>query len=421
MCVFFITQNIQCTKFCHTIPKKTTFFKKNHKKRYQFFVFFGILLYIIRFGFLEDFMDYLIISDFYNNQTLAFLKKDNSIINVFDLSENSVSNIYVGLIKDKIDNLRSVFVEFADTKGFCKLSKEEFSHVKTGDKLLVQVKTEPKGEKLHTLTTEISFTGKYVVIFPNETFTKISSKINDTDKRDILKQLGDKINAGVIFRTNSEDANLESIKEEIDYYLNKFKSIYNKFEHISAKECVYKSDRLMSICNNLNDETTIVTDTKEIYQYLIANSVNVVLYENKDVSLQNKYALGKVIKEAKSKNIWLKSGAYIVIETTEALTSIDVNSGKNSSSKNVEENHYMINKEAIGEILHQVKLRNISGIIIIDFINMTKQYQKSICEELKKQARSDSLVKVVGFTRLGLMEMTRKKQDKTLMEILETK
>lgn len=366
-------------------------------------------------------MDYLIISNFYNNQTLAFLKKDNSIINVFDLSENSVSNIYVGLIKDKIDNLRSVFVEFADTKGFCKLSKEEFSHVKTGDKLLVQVKTEPKGEKLHTLTTEISFTGKYVVIFPNETFTKISSKINDTDKRDILKQLGDKINAGVIFRTNSEDASLESINEEIDYYLNKFESINNKFEHISAKECVYKSDRLMSICNNLNDETTIVTDTKEIYQYLIANSVNAVLYENKDVSLQNKYALGKVIKEAKSKNIWLKSGAYIVIETTEALTSIDVNSGKNSSSKNVEENHYMINKEAIGEILHQVKLRNISGIIIIDFINMTKQYQKSICEELKKQAGSDSLIKVVGFTRLGLMEMTRKKQDKTLMEILETK
>jgi len=145
------------------------------------------------------------------------------------------------------------------------------------------------------------------------------------------------------------------------------------------------------------------------------------LYENKDVSLQNKYALGKVIKEAKSTNIWLKSGAYIVIETTEALTTIDVNSGKNSSSKNVEENHYMINKEAIGEILHQVKLRNISGIIIIDFINMTKQYQKSICEELKKQAGSDSLVKVVGFTQLGLMEMTRKKQDKTLMEILETK
>lgn len=301
-------------------------------------------------------MDKLIITDFYNNILLGFHLIDDEIEMIYDFSESEVGNIYCGIVKDVTKNLSSVFVEFGDgKKGFLSLGKE----VKSGDKILVQVKADKIKTKDYLLTTDI----------------------------------------------DCED--VEEVKR--------------KFEFSSPKACLYKSDYMIDTCKALSEAgTEIITDSKKVSQNLVGAKIQNLLYNNNsDISIENTYRLGKIIKDVLSKKVWMDSGAYLVIERTEALTSIDVNSGKNVSKKDRDENIKAINFEAAECLMKHLKLRNISGIIIVDFINMKDEYYEELEEYMNELAKADNVVcNIVGFTKLGLLEITRKKNRKSLFDIL---
>ena len=162
--------------------------------------------------------------------------------------------------------------------------------------------------------------------------------------------------------------------------------------------------------------------SENIYKHLISNGIETSLYDNnRTVSLSNLYKLGKYIEDAKNKTVFMKSGASLIIEPTEALTVIDINTGKADIKTNRETMFARINHESVSEIARQLEIRNISGIIMIDFINMNKktEYEK-LEKELKRTLANQSvLCTVMGFTKLGLMELSRKKTDKPLHEIFD--
>ncbi len=301
-------------------------------------------------------MDKLIITNFYNNILLGFHLIDDEIEMIYDFSDSKVGNVYCGIVKDVTKNLSSAFVEFGDgKKGFLSLDQE----VKSGDKILVQVKADKIKTKDYLLTTDI----------------------------------------------DCED--VEEVKR--------------KFEFSSPKACLYKYDYMIEICKSLSESgTEIITDSKKVSQNLVGAKIQNLLYNNNSgISIENTYRLGKIIKDVLSKKVWMDSGAYLIIEHTEALTTIDVNSGKNVSKKGREDNIKNINFEAAEYILKHLKLRNISGMIIVDFINMNEGYYDELFEYITELSKTDCVqCNVVDFTKLGLLEITRKKNRKSLREVL---
>ena len=283
---------------------------------------------------------------------------DDEIEMIYDFSESEVGNVYCGIIKDVAKNLSSAFVEFSEgKKGFLALNNE----VKSGEKILVQVKADPIKSKDYLLTTK-----------------------------------------------------LELLKEDLN-------EVKRKFEFASPKSCLLKKDHMVDICKYLsNNGTEIITDNNLVSQNLEGAKIQNLLYNsNSGISIENTYRLGKIIKDVLSKKVWMDSGAYLVIEHTEALTSIDVNSGKNVAKKDRDENIKAINFEAADYIMKHLKLRNISGIIIVDFINMREEYYEKLTKYMTELSKQDNVVcNIVGFTELGLLEITRKKNRKSLNEIL---
>ncbi len=301
-------------------------------------------------------LDKLIISDFYNNILLGFHLIDDEVEMIYDFSYSEVGNVYCGIVKDITNNLASAFVEFGDgKKGFLALD----APVKCGDKILVQVKADKMKTKDYLLTTDIN--------------------VKDLDE------------------------------------------IERKFEHSSPKTCLYKNDYMIDTCRGLNEGgTEIITDNEMVSQNLVGAKIQNLLYNNDSgISIENTYRLGKIIKDVLSKKVWMDSGAYLIIEHTEALTTIDVNSGKNISKKDRDENIKAINFEAGEYIIKHLKLRNISGIIIVDFINMRDEYYDELADYMTELSKTDNTVcNIVGFTKLGLLEITRKKNRKSLKDIL---
>ena len=303
-------------------------------------------------------MDKLVISNFYKDILLGFHLVDDEIEMIYDFSDSEVGNVYCGIVKDVTKNLSSAFVEFGDgKKGFLKIEQE----VKPGDKVLVQVKADPLKSKDYLLTTK-----------------------------------------------------LELLEDDLS-------EVKRKFEFASPKNCLYKTDYMVDTCKYLsNNGTEIITDINLVSQNLEGAKIQNLLYNsNSGISIENTYRLGKIIKDVLSKKVWMDSGAYLVIEHTEALTLIDVNSGKNVAKKDRDENIKAINFEAADYIMKHLKLRNISGIIIVDFINMREEYYEELTKHMTELSKQDNVVcNIVGFTKLGLLEITRKKNRKSLKDIL---
>lgn len=177
----------------------------------------------------------------------------------------------------------------------------------------------------------------------------------------------------------------------------------------------------MDICHEFVSKFNgkIITDVDSIYQQLIEKQLDVLWNDDTKVNLLNKYSLEKHIRNALSKHVWLKSGAYLVIEHTEAMTVIDVNTGKADMHSDRKKTIVRINKEAAKEIARQLKLRNISGTVVIDFINMDQTFYDELVSYMRQCVSADfTLCSVIDITKLGLMEITRKKQEKPIFEII---
>lgn len=373
----------------------------------------------------------------YNDKKLIALLEDEELVERYEEDENDKSiegNIYVGKVQNILTGLQSAFVNIGEKKNAfihvkdilpkVDITKEDLVEnkpinelIKTGDPLIVEVKKEAIDKKGPRLSTHITLTSRFIVFMPNATFVTVSQKIEDSQERERLKLLVEKYlpeGTGAIIRTVAENHSEEDIKKDIIKTVEKWKAIQGKQiekipQKIYDKGGVLKKTIVDLVDSNLDRivlEDELDKDT--IQEILDEIGSDVKIEVDKEVVLKKN--LIKQIEDSKNVKVWLKSGAFITIEKTEALVAIDVNSGKFIGKKDVEETIKAVNIEAAKEISKQIRLRDISGIIIIDFIDMKLEESKqAVIEKIIKESKKDrSKIQVEEFTKLNLMEITRK-------------
>lgn len=371
----------------------------------------------------------LIISDFYNNILLGFYFINDELYRIQNFSDNSlIGNIYCGYVKDVVKNIDAAFVEFGDNlKGFLSLKNIE-KKPKSGGKILVQVAGDKIKTKDYALTLKLNLSSDNLVMVVGGSGISISRKITDNDTRNRLKSSLSSLDTGeygFILRTSGADCSMEDILAQADLLKKQYEDILRKFNFSTSKALLFENNKIVNACNEFINKYSgeIKTDNENVYKFLTNSRISATYFTDTSISLCNKYALGKHLKNALSKKVWLKSGAYLVIEVTEALTVIDVNTGKAEFRSNKEKTFEKINLEAALEISKQLRIRNISGIIIVDFINMSKKESYQNLEDILKSYVDCDYVKcnIWGMTHLGLMEISRPKKEKPLNEIVGDK
>lgn len=361
----------------------------------------------------------------------------------FDTEENSslLGNVYVGKVVSIVKNIGAAFIEIADGLPcyFSLADNTEILYTKKsnsprlviGDELLVQVAREAQKTKAPTVTANINLAGKYLVLTSAKKQIGISSKL-DKMKKQLLTEQMKKIKDerfGWIVRTNAAEVPFSVIEEEATQLRTQFEELLQKGMHRPARSCLFTNlpSWLLQLKDLYSDQyTEIITDCEDLYiqlkEYLEINQPEdadkLTFYQDRLLPLYKLYCFETEFANALKERVWLKSGAYLVIQPTEAMTVIDVNTGKYEHGKNVQETYYKINCEAAAEIARQLRLRSISGIVLIDFINMDiEEYKESLMEELRRLLKKDPLKAcAVDMTALGLVEVTRKRKQKPLAE-----
>lgn len=376
-----------------------------------------------------------------NNRLMSLLIRDNCILSAQVQHENecAVGNIYIGKVQSISDSISAAFVDIgqghpvflslAEAKHAVVTTNRKYDgRLKAGDEILVQVSSEPVKTKLAGVTAKISLAGKYVVAQMhttaslNKPLIQVSSKLSRKQQEhfrdiDALKRLMPAVQ--LIIRTNAGELSDETpLIEEAEALTEQLTHILQIAGQRTCFSCLYreKPDYLHFVENTYTSEyDEVITDIPEIYDrikaYQAQNAIPVRLYEDKMLPLYKLYAVEARIQELLDKRVWLKSGGYLVIEPTEALISIDVNSGKYERGKDKEETALKINMEAAEMIAIHLRARNLSGMILVDFINMkTKEHNQRLMDYMRGLLKKDSVTAdIVDMTGLGLVEITRRK------------
>ena len=349
-----------------------------------------------------------------------------------------LGDVYLCQVENILPSIEAAFVNVgSDKMGF--LHAQDVGgkgalqdKLKPKQKLVVQVVKEPVGHKGPRVTTEISLPGRFLVLMPNEAGINVSKKITSSKERARLKSLVNllkPVGVGVIVRTEAEGQTEADIQEDLEILLEKWNNIVTSAESMEPPSLLYRDQDLLYrvIREACNEETQeIIVDTGfalNRVQNLLQNwhmnkNINVTLYKGSEPLLVA-MDIHKEIKAALQMKVNLPSGGYLFIQTTEALTVIDVNSGKFTNSATQDETILKTNIEAVHEIARQLRLRNIGGMIIIDFIDMTNRIDKlTMMEELELAMEADKAKPQVGqLSDLGLVEMTRHRQGQAISEI----
>lgn len=304
--------------------------------------------------------------------------------------------------------------------------------IKEGQHLMVQVAKDPLGTKGARITTHISLPGRGVVYMPFVKHVGISRKIEDENEKERLKKLIQKINpsGGVIVRTAAEGATEESLRADIDYLDRLGKEIQKNYEKRKTAGLVHSEldVELRALRDLMNEDvSTVWVDDEEVYkkvskfvtQLMPKYKQNIILYNEKK-PLFDLYDIDLEISRATERKVWLKSGGYIVVDEAEALVVIDVNTGRFVGKKDLEDTILKTNLEAVKEIVHQLRVRNVGGIIIIDFIDMEKEsHREQVLTALSEELKKDRVrTNVISMSELGLVEMTRKRIRPSLVKKL---
>lgn len=377
---------------------------------------------------------------------VAALEKEGRICQLNPMSLNSDSilgNIYIGKVKNIQKNIQAAFIEIengimcyysmAEKASPCFVNVKKNNVLKIGDEMIVQVSKEGIKSKLPYVSSNLNFTGRYLVLTSERKELGFSGKLKKEEKKQIREILKDKIpeNVGIIVRTNCRDAQEEEILHELEELMKRYEAVLQKGKSRVCFSVLEKSmPEYVQILQNLysQDLEEIVTDKQELYecavQYLKGYKQQekiVRYYEDKLLPLYKLYNLQKAFEQAQNERVWLKSGGFLVIQQTEAFVCIDVNTGKCTSKKDMQETFRKINLEAAKEIAWQLRLRNLSGIILIDFINMERDEDKEeLMQTLQRYLWQDSIKgTVVDMTELNIVEVTRKKVRKSLAEELK--
>ncbi len=355
--------------------------------------------------------------------------------------EVTQGNIYKGIVTRVEPSLQAVFIEYGTGKnGF--LQKNEIHHdyfqdvttnekkalfhlIKKGQEMIIQVIKNPIGQKGAMLTTFVSLPGRLSVLMHGNSTKGVSRKIDDEDERKrlvlIIKKMKIPEGFGMIVRTAGKNSTKTMLTADLKYLMRVWKSIDKEAIKSTAPSLLYKEQTLA--VRSLRDYFTtdvkeILIDSREIFKEVI-EFITIIAPKHKKIvkhykgekPIFSKYQLEDQIASIYKKNVTLKSGGFLVIEQTEALVSIDVNSGKSTKKKNIEETAYHTNLEAGEEVARQLRLRDMGGLIVVDYIDMKERRHKAeITKSLKKHLKSDKAkTKVGGITKFGLLEMSRQR------------
>lgn len=377
----------------------------------------------------------LIINSVENKKIIALIEDGELVEKYEDYNDNKSieGNIYVGKVQNIITGLQSAFINIGEKRNAFIHAKDLMPKVditkeivqeesinkliKPGDPIIVEVKKESVDHKGPRVSTHINLSGRGIVFLPNATFITVSQKIEDPVKREKLKEIVKSVlpdGTGAIVRTVAENMSEEDLKNDVLNIIKRWDEIkkqsIEKFpQKIYNKGGILKKTIVDLIDTNLDRIIVNNEDCrKEIEQILleIDGKVKIEIKENP----LDLYSINKQIEISENRKVWLKCGGFITIDKTEALTAIDVNSGKFIGNKDLEKTVTKVNLEAAKEISKQLRLRDISGIIIVDFIDMKKDENKqAVINELVKNSKKDrSRVQIEEFTKLNLMEITRK-------------
>ncbi|HUL41805.1 MAG TPA: ribonuclease G [Burkholderiales bacterium] len=359
-----------------------------------------------------------------------------------------VGNIYIGEVCRVLPGMQSAFVEIG-------LERAAFLHIadiwvkrqngdhntpiekllREGQNLLVQVVKDPIGTKGARLSTQISIAGRMLVYLPQESYIGISQKIENEEERELLRQkmqqlLPQESSGGFIIRTMAETASERELHADIDYLRKLWSDIQKKSETAPARTLLYQdlTLSLRVLRDFVSDETGhIVVDSRETFQKMSAfaekyasNAQQRLQHYTGERPLFDLHGVEDEIEKALARRVDLKSGGYLIIDQTEALTTVDVNTGGFVGGRNFDDTIFKTNLEAAHIIARQLRLRNLGGIIIVDFIDMeSEEHRNAVLAEFKKALSRDRMrMTVNGFTTLGLVEMTRKRTRESLAHVL---
>lgn len=384
-----------------------------------------------------------------NNKTIVVVE-NGKLIEKYQENygeERLEGNIYLGKVENVLLGMQAAFVDIGKEKNtfihirdiIPKASNETGNkneplnkhniknYIKTGMPILVQIKKDATSKKGARVSTHINLSGRYAVLMPNSDFITISKKIEkETEKNRLLKIVKEIVpqNYGIIIRTSAKEKSEEEIKRDINNLIITWQEIVNKYEKVKKQttftpQLIYKNQGIIEkLIIDLIDQdlSKVIVNEEKTYENIkkvlekIALETDVKVELKKEKNILNIYEIQEQLEKANNRKIWLKCGGFITIDKTEALTAIDVNSGKYVGTKDLEKTIFTVNKEATIEITKQIRLRDIGGIIIIDYIDMENKEDKAkILEILEENLKKDrSKTQVIGFTPLDLLEMTRK-------------
>ena len=380
----------------------------------------------------------------YKKQILSCLYESDVLVEAMIEPETvpvRVGNIYIGKVMQIVQNINAAFVAIKPgLNGYYSLETNRM-HLHTnrppderlacGDEILVQVSKENLKTKAWTLSSDISLTGDFVVLFNGSDQIRISSKINSESIRGKLKKLIEDsrqtlITYGVTIRTAAAAVSDEAILDELEKMTGELDRLLKIYRSRTCYSLIYEADPeyMKMLKRYYHSDFRLTTDIPSVYDRALScmehNEDKLKLYDDSSWPLIKLYNIESQLEKAVAKRVWLKSGAFLVIEQTEAMTVIDVNTGKNISKKVAEKQFLYVNIEAAREICRQIRLRNLSGIIVVDFINMRESEHISLLmQALRELAAKDPVqLTVVDRTKLQLVEMTRKKIRRSLAQQL---
>ena len=380
--------------------------------------------------------------------TVAALSEEERIVEIrleSDQEKSILGNIYTGQVENIASNIQAAFVQIEPGKRcyypLAEAQRAVFSAgrngngpLRPGDELLVQVSRDAMKGKLPALTSNLNFTGRYLVLTTGDKKFGLSSKLAQEDRHRLsgwLKEEAERPDKefGIIVRTNAAEASKEEILKELEWLKGRYhKAVVQGrnrtcFSLVLETEPFYVAAVRDAYGRDLDE---IITDVPEIREMILGYLEEISpelkeklrFYQDKLLPLYKLYRVETALDAIQKEKVWLNSGGFLVIQQTEAFVSIDVNSGKYTGKKKMEETFRKINLEAAAEISRQLRLRNLSGIILIDFINMENpDHREELFHVLQKLLRKDPIKsRAIDITPLHILEMTRKKVRRPVIE-----
>ena len=361
-----------------------------------------------------------------------------------DIGLDKAAFLYVSDVYDNLEDIEKMMAgneenqqedepHREEAEGIWPMEMHIEDRLQEGQEVLVQVAKEPLGSKGARITSHISIPGRHLVLMPTMDHVGISRRIEDESERSRLRELLLQIKPpkyGFIARTAAEGVENDKIKAEMEFMLRLWQTIQKNNEHGPVPSRLYQEpDIILRAVRDLftQEVDKLIVDSQEEYEKIVefvetfmpSLRADVKLYEESE-PICDAYGIEMELQRALGRKVWLKSGGYIVIEMTEALTAIDVNTGRYVGKRNLEETILKTNLEAVKEIAYQLRLRNLGGIIIIDFIDMEKEANREkVFNTLKEALRKDkSKTNILKMSELGLIEMTRKRTKESITRVL---